>query len=70
MMMSSAMKKADRGHKSQLENMDFIQALPYIGLYSRTSYKDYSLQSRLHFRIHAAQNQLREVTALCEQILF
>ena len=23
------------------------------------NYKDYSLQSRLHFRIHAAQNKLR-----------
>jgi len=28
---------------------------------AKTSYKDYSLQSRLHFRIHAAQNQLREM---------
>jgi len=28
---------------------------------AKTSYKDYSLQSRLHFRIHAAQNQLREL---------
>jgi len=27
---------------------------------ARTGYKDYSLQSRLHFRIHAAQNVLRE----------
>jgi len=27
---------------------------------ARTGYKDYSLQSRLHFRIHAAQNILRE----------
>ena len=26
----------------------------------RTQYKDYSLQSRLHFRIHAAQAQARE----------
>ena len=25
----------------------------------RTDFKDYSLQSRLHFRIHAAQNDLR-----------
>jgi len=27
---------------------------------ARQEYKDYSLQNRLHFRIHAAQNRIRE----------
>ena len=26
---------------------------------AKNSYKDYSLQSRLHFRIHAAQNKIQ-----------
>ena len=26
---------------------------------AKNNYKDYSLQSRLHFRIHAAQNKIR-----------
>lgn len=56
------------GHLCQSHCVAYInQPLPCSvlhfdnGLHFRTSYKDYSLQSRLHFRIHAAQNQLREV---------
>ena len=41
-----------------IDSGDMAQAWQLLEL-AKNSYKDYSLQSRLHFRIHAAQNKIQ-----------
>ena len=36
--------------------------LTFLSLFCRNDHKDYMLQSRLHFRIHSAQTEIRAKT--------
>lgn len=48
--------------KGRERDLDFSNSLNYFVL-CRNNYKDYSMESRLHFRIHAALDSLKVTPA-------